>query len=36
MALHQLVEVGAGGEVVLDLYGHDVDGDSVSFVSCHR
>ena len=30
LALHQLVEVNEGGEVVLSLYGHDVDGDTVS------
>lgn len=27
LALHQLVEVETGGEVVISLYGHDIDGD---------
>ncbi len=30
LALHQLVEVEPGGEVVLKLNGLDVDGDKVS------
>lgn len=30
LALHQLVEVEEGGEVVLDLFGSDIDGDPVS------
>jgi hypothetical protein len=32
LALHQLVEVEEGGEVVLSLYGFDVDGDGVSYL----
>lgn len=31
LALHQLVEVETGGEVVISLYGHDIDGDEVRF-----
>lgn len=30
LALHQLIEVDPGGEVVLMLHGHDLDGDEVS------
>jgi hypothetical protein len=30
LALHQLIEVEQGGEVVITLRGHDVDGDTVS------
>jgi hypothetical protein len=33
LALHQLVEVERGGEVVLKLNGLDVDGDKVSHFS---
>ena len=30
LALHQLIEVDSGGEVVLKLHGFDLDGDKVS------
>lgn len=30
LALHQVVEVEHGGEVVISLRGHDIDGDTVS------
>lgn len=30
LALHQVIEVEQGGEVVITLHGHDVDGDTVS------
>jgi hypothetical protein len=33
LALHQLIEVDPGGEVVLKLNGFDLDGDKVSLVS---
>jgi len=29
LALHQLIEVEASGEVVLELHGHDLEGDKV-------
>ena len=29
LALHQLIEIDPGGEVVLTLHGHDLDGDEV-------
>jgi hypothetical protein len=34
LALHQLVEVEPGGEVVLKLHGLDFEGDAVSLKTC--
>ena len=34
LALHQLIEVPTGDEVVVSLAGYDLDGDKVRLINC--